>query len=225
MEKNIASIYKITNIINGKIYIGFDIKFPKRIKQHYNDSKRGKQSPLCEDIRRYGWENFSNEVIYQSKDTTHCLKIMENYFINIYDSYTNGYNRTVGGNGSLKSPRPKPESWRKKHSERMKNQNPRTGYKFSDEEKEKHSKKMKKFYNENPEKKLIGELNGMYGKKHSSEWCKNHSEKLKIKYSNGEIKKIDKVKCNYCELHVIPGNLMRHMRVCDDNPNRQERKK
>ena len=63
MEKNIASIYKITNEINGKCYIGFDISYPKRIKQHYNDSKRGVNSPLCNDIRKYGWENFTKELL------------------------------------------------------------------------------------------------------------------------------------------------------------------
>jgi group I intron endonuclease len=225
MEKSIGTIYKIRNKKNGKIYIGFDIDYPKRIKQHKKDSDRGKNSPLCEDIRQYGWDNFETCSIYQSWDTQYCLKVMENYFIVEYDSYTNGYNRTIGGNGSLKSPRPKTEECIKKHSHRMKQNNPRKGYTFTEEEKIRHSIKMKNFYENNPDKKPVGEKNGMYNKNHSEEWKKNHSDKLKEKYAKGEYKKIQKVKCTYCDLMVNPGNLKRHERVCDSNANRQERKK
>jgi group I intron endonuclease len=225
MEKNIVSIYKITNTLNGKIYIGFDICYPKRIKQHYNDSQRGKNSPLCNDIREYGWDNFSKELIYQSWDPFYCLKIMENYFIIEYNSYVDGYNRTLGGNGSLGSPRPKSEKQIKQMSKYMRENNPRKGYKFTKEEKERHSQILKTFYQQNPDKILHGEKNGMFGKNHTEEWRINHSQILKEKYKNGEIKKIEKVKCNYCDLTVIPGNLKRHERVCEKNPNKQKRKK
>jgi group I intron endonuclease len=225
MEKNIASIYKITNIINGKIYIGFDTSFPKRIKQHYNDAKRGKNSPLCNDIRKYGWENFTNEVLYQSFDVQHCLKSMESYFIIEYNTFLEGYNQTTGGNGTLNSPRPKSEEWRKKHSERMKNNNPRKGCILTDEQKQNHSKKMKDFYKNNPEKILNGNKNPMFGKNHTDEWKRNHSEILKTKYKNGEIKKIEKVSCSFCDMRVVPGNLKRHENVCYNNPDRKEKKK
>jgi group I intron endonuclease len=225
MEKNIASIYKITNKLNGKSYIGFDICYPKRIKQHYRDSQKGKKSPLCEDIRKYGWENFSKDLLYQSWDPRHCLKVMENYFIIENNSYDNGYNRTLGGNGSLGSPRPKSIKQLKQMSTYMKENNPRKGYKFTTDEKEHHSHIMKKFYEENPDKILIGEKNPMYGKEHSVEWRINHSNILKEKYKNGEMKKIEKVKCSYCDLKVVPGNLRRHENVCTKNENKQKNKK
>lgn len=217
MEKNIASIYKITNTKNKKVYIGFDICYPKRLKQHYNDSKRGKNSPLCNDIREYGWENFNKELIYQSWDAKHCLKIMENYFIIESNSHINGYNRTLGGNGTIKSPRPKSDEWRKKHSERMIQKNPRKGYKFSEAEKEKHSEKMKDFYQKNPDKILFGEKNSMYGKKHSEEWKKNHSEKMK-KNKNSVNSMIVKKACNKCGFITTLGNLSRyHNENCKKN--------
>jgi len=209
MEKNIASIYLIKNNINGKIYIGFDISYPKRLKQHYNDSKRGKESPLCEDVRKYGWENFSKELLYQSWDIEHCLKVMENHFILEYNSFVDGYNRTLGGNGSLQSPRPKSEEWKKKHSQRMKEKNPRKGYKFSLEDKTKHSKKMKEFYEKNPDKILNGEKNPMYGKKHSQEWRKKHSEAMK-KNQNSVKSMVVKRPCKKCGFVTTLGNLARY---------------
>lgn len=209
MEKNIASIYLIKNNNNGKIYIGFDISYPKRLKQHYNDSNRGKKSPLCEDVRKYGWENFSKELIYQSWDAEHCLKIMENHFILEYNSFVDGYNRTLGGNGSLKSPRPKSEEWRKKHSERMKSKNPMKGYSYSEDERKKHSETMKEFYSEHPEKILVGDKNPMYGKKHTEEWRKKHSERMKNNLG-GVKSMLIKKSCSKCGYITTLGNLARY---------------
>jgi|688.fasta_scaffold324628_2 group I intron endonuclease len=209
MEKDIASIYKITNTINGQCYVGFDISYPKRLKQHYNDSKRGKESPLCDDIREYGWENFKKELLYQSWDDEHCLKTMENYFIVESNSFIDGYNRTLGGNGSLNSPRPKSEEWKKKHSKWMLENNPRNGHKFSKEEKINHSNKMKNFYLNNPEKILYGEKNPMFGKKHSEEWRKNHSEKMK-KNTNSVKSMTVKRPCSKCGFVTTLGNLARY---------------
>lgn len=217
MEKNIASIYRITNTLNNKVYIGFDSCYPKRIKQHFNDAKRGVISPLCEDIRNYGWENFTKEVIYQSLDFTHCLKNMENYFIIQHNSHTIGYNRTLGGNGTLKSPRPKSSEWRKKHSERMKNNNPRKGYTYTKEERERQSVLMKDFYQKNPNKLLIGDKNPMYGKKHDEEWKKNHSDKMKENKTSIKAMTVKKP-CNKCGYITTLGNLARyHNENCTRN--------
>lgn len=217
MEKNIASIYKITNNVNGKKYIGFDIKFPKRIKQHYNDALRGKQSPLCEDIRKYGWENFSKELLYQSWDSNHCLETMENYFIIENDSYKHGYNQTLGGNGSLGSSRPKTIKQKREHSFFMKQKNPRKGYRFTETDKEKHSKLMKEFYQKNPNKILLGEKNGMYGKKHTDEWRKKHSERMKMN-ENSVKSMIKKRACIHCGFITTLGNLARyHDEKCKKN--------
>jgi group I intron endonuclease len=209
MEKNIASIYKISNNINGKIYIGFDIKYPNRIRQHYSDSKSGKESPLCDEIRTYGWENFTKELLYQSKDIDHCLKVMENYFIIENNSYDMGYNRTLGGNGSLGSPRPKNNNWKKNHSEKMKLSNPRKGYVYTEQEKNKHSIKMREYYEKNPDKRPTKEKNGMYGKKHDDEWKKNHSEKMKSKPHIIESMTVKKP-CTKCGFITTLGNLARY---------------
>jgi group I intron endonuclease len=106
---NIYSIYKATNKINGKVYIGFDSNWPNRFYTHKNRSNYNKEqskSKFYNSIRKHGWDNFDWEIIYQSNDGEHCKNIMENYFINEYRSYVgfgdcNGYNTTLGGDGSL----------------------------------------------------------------------------------------------------------------------------
>lgn len=96
----IYSIYKFTNIINEKVYIGFTSNIENRYKSHKNKSKYGKNKFYCA-IRKYGWNNFKFEVIFQSKDCDYVLKEMENFFIVEYDSCQNGYNQTLGGEGTL----------------------------------------------------------------------------------------------------------------------------
>ena len=96
----IYSIYKYVNLINGKVYIGFTHNIPKRKKEHINDSKFG-NNKFYRAVRKHGWDCFSFEIIYQSKDKNHCLKQMETHFISEYNSYKNGYNSTMGGDGAV----------------------------------------------------------------------------------------------------------------------------
>jgi len=97
---NIYSIYKIVNLINSKVYIGFASNFNARITQHKRNYKKY-NSKLYYACRKYGIESFSFEIIYQSLDSDHCKNVMENYFIESYNSYYEGYNMTFGGDGTL----------------------------------------------------------------------------------------------------------------------------
>jgi group I intron endonuclease len=94
----IYSIYKVTNNINQKNYIGFTDNFENRIKRHIINIKY-RNHHFYNALKKYGVENFSFEIIYQSLDEIHCLKVMEPYFIKLYDSFNNGYNMTIGGEG------------------------------------------------------------------------------------------------------------------------------
>jgi group I intron endonuclease len=60
-------IYKITNLINKKVYVGqTTVKPQKRFNQHINDSKNNpKKSIIAQAIKKYGVENFSFEVILE----------------------------------------------------------------------------------------------------------------------------------------------------------------
>lgn len=96
MDENIYSIYLITNKINGKKYVGFTNDPKRRWKDH-----RSRNSVIGKALRKYGRENFSFEIIYQSKDAEHCLSVMEPYFIAEHDAFNNGYNISTGGDGAI----------------------------------------------------------------------------------------------------------------------------
>lgn len=102
---NIYSIYKATNLINGKSYIGFDACWPTRQQDHYRNHVN-KNSKFYAAIRKYGWDNFEWTVLYQSTDKTHTHKTMEEYFIREYNTYCDtghGYNMSYGGDGGNRS--------------------------------------------------------------------------------------------------------------------------
>ena len=103
MEK-ICGIYKITNKINGKCYIGKSVDIYQRWGRHKNGSRLieegGDFCTIHNAIRKYGIENFSFEIIERLSPSR--LNEREKYWINFYDSYYNGYNDTFGGEGSIK---------------------------------------------------------------------------------------------------------------------------
>ena len=91
-------IYKITNKINGKIYVGQTIKnYEERFRQHrlnYN-KEYFSQIVLYKAFKKYGIENFSFEMIEEVEREK--LDEREKYWIEYYNSYFNGYNSTLGG--------------------------------------------------------------------------------------------------------------------------------
>lgn len=104
----IYSIYVATNQINNKVYVGFDSCWPSRKNDHKSVYLRedSPQQVFYRALKKYGWDNFVWEVVYQSTNGYHTLNVMENYFITKYNSYvhadnTNGYNMTLGGEGVL----------------------------------------------------------------------------------------------------------------------------
>lgn len=96
----IATIYRATNTINGKVYIGFDSAWPMRRNCHKSHHQGvDDTTKFYRAIRKYGWKSFVWDVIYQSKEIEHTLKVMEPHFISEHDSKNNGYNSTEGGDG------------------------------------------------------------------------------------------------------------------------------
>lgn len=97
-------IYKITNLLNGKVYIGQTIKTPKqRMTEHIylaNNPQYDRKSKLHAAMRKYGCDNFAIEVVQAC--SVNQLDELEIYWIEKYDSYSSGYNNTLGGSGGLK---------------------------------------------------------------------------------------------------------------------------
>lgn len=102
-------VYKITNIVNNKVYIGYTTRtLEKRFAQHLSCAEFEHGDGSYDDyfkkaIRKYGKENFKPEVIEYSDNKTY-LQEREKYWIQQYNSYagwpnSNGYNLTIGGQG------------------------------------------------------------------------------------------------------------------------------
>ncbi len=94
-------IYKHTNKINGKVYIGQTIQ---KAKRRWRGGAGYRNQPIFYNaIKKYGWKNFSHEIIASNIETLDEANKLEEYWISyyhsyIYDSQCNGYNNTAGGN-------------------------------------------------------------------------------------------------------------------------------
>lgn len=103
----IATIYKAINKNTGKIYIGFDSKWPRRKYNHETDAYKINHNAyntiFHNSIRKHGIDSFEWEIVFQSPDLKYTLNHMEEYFIKYYNSHhlDNGYNMSFGGQGSL----------------------------------------------------------------------------------------------------------------------------
>ena len=97
---NCCSIYKITNSINEKVYIGQTWRtISKRFQFHKAPSSKG-----CLKLRRafdkYGRDHFKIELVTLTH-TQSCADYWEQYFIKKYDSISFGYNIALGGNSCM----------------------------------------------------------------------------------------------------------------------------
>lgn len=96
-------IYKITNKVNGKVYIGQTIQNVKeRFYQHcaHKCNREVLNMAIHKAIFKYGKKNFTIEVIEEIESTN--LNDRERYWIQYYDSYNKGYNSTIGGQKGIK---------------------------------------------------------------------------------------------------------------------------
>ena len=95
---NNCSVYKHTNKINGKVYIGMTTMHPK--ERWKNGAGYSGRNHFGRAIRKYGWNSFEHEIVETGLTRDEALKI-EKMLIAEYDS-TNpekGYNEAVGGEG------------------------------------------------------------------------------------------------------------------------------
>jgi hypothetical protein len=93
-------IYKITNLVHGRVYIGQTIQSNPKMRwySHQADARAGKKSYLYDSMRRHGIENFSWEIIDCAKSVEQ-LNELEEKWLNHYRSIGEVYNnREAGGN-------------------------------------------------------------------------------------------------------------------------------
>lgn len=167
------SIYRITNLVNDKKYIGWTSRDPfQRYKEHSSGRKPKNQEPslISLAVEKYGKDNFVFEILYQSIDYTHSREI-ETVFIteNNSLSYTLGgwgYNIDRGGKGHKRS-KETVNKWKEQMSGRPK----------SEEHKKKIAESLKR--DTNYMKGKFGNAHPNYGKKLSEQQKKNISEGIK----------------------------------------------
>jgi group I intron endonuclease len=74
-----GKIYKITNVINGKVYIGQTIQKRASSRWHVHKSlSKYKEEYLYRAIRKYGLENFKFEVMHEGIETKNRIRIIRN---------------------------------------------------------------------------------------------------------------------------------------------------
>lgn len=98
-----TGIYKLTNVVNGKIYIGQSKNIHLRMKYHMADSVRVNDPrgnyPMYDDMRKYGFENFKLDIIELCEEDE--LNELERKYILEYNSTDEniGYNLTAEAHG------------------------------------------------------------------------------------------------------------------------------
>lgn len=87
-------VYKITNTINNKCYIGITTRtLEQRFEEHCESN-----SAIGKAIKKYGREHFVKEIIEYANNRDELMNL-EIKYIAKYDSYKKGYNQTLGGDG------------------------------------------------------------------------------------------------------------------------------
>ena len=90
-------VYKISNDINDKLYIG-QSKYPvkHRFQRHKQECKN-LDTHFARALKKYGFEHFKIEVVEEGIEDPELLTQREMYWIHYYDSIKNGYNETDSG--------------------------------------------------------------------------------------------------------------------------------
>ena len=107
-------IYKLTNTVNGKAYIGCTVRpIERRLLNHWSDARNGKQTLIAQAIREFGKDSFTVEVITRCASEDEMV-VKESEAISSYGTlHPDGYNFTSTpglwgpGRGFLKSVRDK----------------------------------------------------------------------------------------------------------------------
>jgi group I intron endonuclease len=210
-------IYKISNKIDGKIYIGFTSKTVEdRYRQHLKEAKKNNNKRniyLYNAINKHGEENFTVELVRRTKNLDYGLNKLEPYYIKKYNSlYPIGYNLTTGGEGVggvKKTPA------QKQHLSKMANKR----YKHDKTIKQKISRAIKTLWEDEKYRDMMSKKmkNGwtvdakkIFSKKRklicsSKKWRKRQSELQKLRCQNVDYtNKISNTLCKFLYKIIMP---------------------
>ena len=95
-------VYKITNTVNGKSYIGITIQgYMTRFRHHIYESKSNSNFPIHKSIRKYGEDNFTGEVIDTANNIEELKEKEKLWIVESKSKNPFGYNLTDGGDGTF----------------------------------------------------------------------------------------------------------------------------
>jgi hypothetical protein len=104
--------FKQTN----KSYIGYTgLTLSKRLHKHITNSQSGHDTHFYKAIRKYGPKSITSKIICECSSREEALE-KEKYYIKHYDTFKNGYNMTIGGDGGWIVPDEKYDEWCLKNS-------------------------------------------------------------------------------------------------------------
>lgn len=92
---NTYIVYKHTNLINNKIYIGITVHGENPNIRWQNGRGYSENEKFFSDILKYGWNNFSHEILAKNLTEKEALQI-ESELIKSYNSVKEGYNNSYG---------------------------------------------------------------------------------------------------------------------------------
>ena len=99
-EQDGYAIYTITNKVNGKVYVGQTVQpCERRWEAHKHSTEK---YSIHHAFDKYGLNNFIFELVATFIYSSEELNQKEQEFIYLFDSYENGYNETLGGDGTKK---------------------------------------------------------------------------------------------------------------------------
>lgn len=105
-----SGIYRITNTINGKVYIGSAKDFEKRWKRHRNDATAGKHSSILfqRSWDKYGGDSFVFEIVERIEYDKTSILMREDYWMGVYKSRNPdfGFNLAPASFGDVLSTHP-----------------------------------------------------------------------------------------------------------------------
>lgn len=192
-----SGIYSITNIKNGKKYIGSAKNFKIRWNRHINHLKKNKHCNvyLQRIYNKYGLDIFKFEIIEKCEYNKDIILEKENYYIEYFDSKNSkmGYNLSDASFGDYLSNHPNKEQIIKKRSKTFHD-------KYDSLSKEERSKKWG----------LIKEKNGMFGK--------THTDDVKKKISNVHKGNKYRLNCKASEETREKLSFIASQRIGDKNP-------
>lgn len=184
-KKPYGIIYKITNKINNKVYIGQSVQIEKGIKNGFRNRYGGSllkcthNEHLKKSINKYGIENFEIIPVLEIAYSKEELDRLEDFYITLYNSMNDkyGYNKKGGGSYGKHT-----EETKRKISEKNKGEKNWFYGKTHTEETRRRLSEIKKG-------KCSGEKNHMYGKTHTEETRRKLSELNKGKTLSEETKR------------------------------------